>query len=489
MGLARRSIQSSAWNVGSQTLQLAVLFVRSVVLARILSPGVFGIYTFAQSIIGISSSLPAFGLGTAYVHRSAESEHRDALSVYFTLISAFSLLWALLLATGAALLPDRERRWTLWVLTTTTFVSLLRAPAYAVLAKRISFQRPAILNLITALLTTVIAIVIAKNEGGIWSLLSVDIVTAITYTVGYYVVKPVWRPRFAWSWPIVRYFLRFGSRVLFAGLLNRAIDKLDEIWTGCFLGDAALGFYSRAYTFANHPRKVLISPIFVVVAGIYAEVKSDHARLSRIFFLVNALVIRGSFFLSGALLLISPEFVHLVLGEKWLPMLNAFRLMTAYVMLDPIRVTMGNVFPAIGHPEVLVRTRAIQLVVIAIGLVVLGPHYGIEGVALVTTGTMVVGAGTLIWQARRHVELSPVRLFGVPTTALVIGLIAAYQALLLLGSTDLHWRVGIAKLSVFVPAYVAIEFLLERRQVCEILQLLKHLLLQRNQASPIQGDQ
>lgn len=477
MSLGKRSVQSLTWNTGSHALQLIILFTRSVMLARLLSPEVFGIYAFAQAIIQTTKSLPAFGLGTAYVHRSPESQHVDALGVYFTLISSFTLIWAILLAAGAALLADHEQRWVFWILVATTFISTLTAPAYAVLVKRVSFRRHAILSLITTLLATLIALFLAWNGGGIWSLLSVDVVTAVVLVLGYYVIRPVWRPRLVWSLPIVRYFLKYGSRLTLAGVLSQATDRLDDIWTGYFLGDIALGFYSRAYTFANYPRKMLVSPVYGVASGIYAEVKNDRKRLSQVFFWINSLVIRGSFLLSGILLLISPEFVGLVLGEKWLPMLDAFRLMVVYAMLDPIRFTVGTMFSAIGQPEVVVRTQIIQLVVLAIGVSVLGPYYGIAGVAVSATSMVVIGACVLVWQARKYVDFSVLRLFGVPTISLVIGILAAYGSISISGLVGSYWQIAITKLVVFVPVYVVIVASAERRLVYEMLRFLKPLLL------------
>ncbi len=451
-------------------------------LARVLSPEIFGIYAFAQAVIATTKSLSTFGLGTAYVHHSPESDHVDALSVHFTLTSSFTLVWAIILAVVSVLLFDYEQCWVIWVLIATSFVSQLTTSAYTSLVRQVSLQRPAILKLITAVITTLVALFLAWNRGDIWSLLSIDIAAAVILVVGYYVIKPVWRPRLVWSWPIVRYFLKFGSQVFLAGFFNRVLDKLDDLWTGYFLGNTALGFYSRAYTFANYPRRVLVSPIYATTVGIYAEVKNDRKRLSQVFVLLNSLVVQSSFLFSGVLFLVSPEFVRLVLGEQWLPMLDAFRLMTAYTMLDPIRVTMGNMFAATGQPEVIVRTRIIQLVTLAVGLVILGPYYGIEGVAVAATGTTTIGAGILIWRARKKVDFSLVHLIGVPIISLVIGILAAYSSISILDGVESYWLVGIVKIAVFIPVYAMIVVLVERRQIYEMFQLLKRMFLQRKSA-------
>ena len=234
MSLAKRSIESSIYNVGSHGFQVVILFVRSVLLARLLSPEIFGIYAFAQAIIIITRTLPTFGLGSAYIHHSPESEHPDASGVYLTLISSFTLLWAVVVASGATLFVDPERRLVLWILIIISFASQFVAPAQAILAKQVLFQRPAILSGFSAIITTLVALLLASRGYGIWSLLSVDIINVIIFVAGYYIIKPVWKPRFAWSQPIARYFLSFGGRVMQAGILVQLLDRIDDLWVGTF---------------------------------------------------------------------------------------------------------------------------------------------------------------------------------------------------------------------------------------------------------------
>jgi O-antigen/teichoic acid export membrane protein len=468
-------------------VQFITLFIRSVLLARFLSPEVFGIYAFAQAIVVTTKSLPAFGLGTAYVHRSPESEHSDALSVYFTLITVFTLLWAMALASGAFLV-DHEHRWVLWVLIATTFIFQLTAPANAVMVKRVSFRRPAILSLVTALLSTPIAIFLAWSRRDVWSLLSIDLITSVISVAGYYVIDPVWRPKFTWSRPVARYFLKFGGHVVLSGTLSDAMDRLDNLWTGQFLGDVALGFYSQAYTFASSISRGLISPVFAVVVGVFAEVKQDRGRLSRAFFWVNALVIRGSFLLGGMVFLASPEFVQRVLGEQWLPMLGTFQLMTSHILLYPVGIVIGSMFPAIGRPETLVRTRLVQLGILIAGLVTLGPAYGIKGVAIAVISMVVTGLGILLWQAHKHVDFSLTRLFGIPVIALASGLLIAYGLTSMVRINGPSWQVTVSRLGILGAVYVAIVFLTERRQVIEILQLLQQLFSQHRQAGIVGSD-
>jgi O-antigen/teichoic acid export membrane protein len=402
MSLAHRSVTSVTWNVAASLIAVGVLFVRSVLLARLVPVYVFGIYALAGSIVGLTVIVPNFGMGGAFLHRAPETaDEQQAACVHFTLKLMFTVVWASLLVLGAFLFTSGETRTALLLLTATTAGIELAQTPRLILTRRVVHRRLALMQILKVVLTTLVAVGLAWRGEALWALLAANVVSLALTIVALYVWRPVWRPRMVWSPAVMRYFLRFGSRNFPAVALMRALDRIDDLWTGLFLGKTPLGYYSRAYTFATYPRKVLAAPVNMVAGGTYAELKGDRKRLSRAFFRTNAFMVRSGFFLAGLLALIAPEFIGLLLGAKWLPMLDAFRLMLVYTMLDPMKITVGNLFIAVGKPGHVARARAVQLAVLVGGLFLLGLPLGITGVALAADGMLVVGMAILLWQALR----------------------------------------------------------------------------------------
>ncbi len=472
MSLARRSVTSSAYNVTANIIQVAVLLGRSIALARLLTPDLFGIYVFASSIISLTRPLAMFGLQGAFLYRTPTGQEEQARRVHFTLIALFGAVWAMMLAVMALFFAP-EVRTALWVMVGASYVLLLTQTPRASLTRNVWFRRLALLQVVTAVATTIVAVGMAWRGFGLWSLLATDIVAAGLALLLFYGPRPVWRPRLGWSPVIVRDFLQFGGRVLGGSLLAQALDRVDDLWTGVFLGDTALGFYSRAYRFANYPRILLAKPLNQVVAGTYAQLTEDRLRLSRAFFRVNALMVRVNFALAGLLALVAPEFIVIALGARWLPMLDAFRLMLVYTLLDPIKITVASVLTASGAPEKVIHARAIQLGVLLLGLATMGPVWGITGVAIAVDLMLVVGMGILFWQARRFVDFDLKRLFAIPVLALVVGMVAAWGVIALAEVPTSPWWTGTIKATIFLSLYVAVLFLLEREQIPRWTDILK----------------
>ena len=476
MSIAQRSVRSSMYTLVASGITTIVQFVRSILLARLIAPEIFGIYSFAASFVLITSAIPNLGMSSALLHRSPESDGEEPLRVHFTILLIFNIAWATVIALIGALSFPPENRWVLWVFLATQFADNLVTTSRTLLVRRVIFNRIAIIDTLSILLSTISALLFAWRGFGIQGLISTDVIASIVAIFGYLIIHPPWKVRLGWSPRIARYLLNFGYRTFLGSLVGQALDYIDNLWTGRFLGQIPLGYYSRAYTFSSYPRKVLAGPINSVAIGTYAELKDNPKQLAQAFFRANALLIRTGFIMAGLLALIAPEFIYLVIGKQWLPMLDAFRLMLLFTLLDPIRLTLGSLFIAVGKPEKIFWVRLVQLGVLIAGLFIFGNIWGIAGIAIAINLMILVGIVLLIWQVRAFVQFSLPRLFGPPTLALIIGMSLARLAIEIPGVLGSYWVSGIVKAIVFSIIYLAIVFLMERKELPMMINYIKLIL-------------
>lgn len=419
----------------------------------------------------MSAVIANFGLGNAFLHRSEETnDEQFAAAVHFTLQLVFSSTWAASLLGYAVFGVSGDYRWALVVLTITSVGSQLTHTPHLILRRRVVHRRLALYQVIDVLTSSAVAVGLAWQGLALWALLSTDIVTVILKVVLFYIWRPIWRPRLLWNWKGMAYFLRFGVQQVLADGLVRALDRIDDLWVGTYLGETAMGFYSRAYTFANYPSRIVAAPVNQVILGTYAELKSNRQQLSQAFFRANALLVRSGFLVAGILVLISPEFIRIALTEKWMPSLDTFRLMLLYTLFDPVRVSLSALFVAVGRPNQVVVARVIQLLVLIVGLFAWGATFGINGVAIAVDLMLLVGIVSLLWRARAYVDYSVLQLLGIPLLATGGGMALAVggHRFFLSGCSD--WLTGGFKGAVFCFAYLGALALFERENFDMILQ-------------------
>ena len=475
MSLAKRSVTSAGWNIASNWSGMLIQFVRLVLLARWLPVEVFGVYALASSIVTLSVKVADFGMSGAFIHRAPETEDEDrAAATQFTFRMSFTLIWATILATGTLLFAEGQLRIALLALTAIVAGLQFTSTPSLILLRRVTQQRTAAIRTIVVIIATPIMLALAWYGFELWALIAANAVTLVVNVIGLYLWRPVWNPHFAWEPPVMRYFLRFGRKNFLSSILYDTLDRIDDIWVGFFLGPTALGFYSRAYSLATYPRKILAMPVNWVVGGTYSELKGDRARLSKAFFTSNALLIRSGFFLAGLLALIAPEFINLLFGEKWMPMLTVFRLMLVFTLLDPIKVTISSLIGlAGGKPEQVAQARFIQLIVLIAGLFTFGSFWGIEGVAISVNLMLVVGVAILLWKAKTYVDFSLKLLFLAPGIALGMSVVAgAIISKLAFVEVATDLQIILVKSIIFTVIYLPALFLLEPH----LVQTLKDLL-------------
>lgn len=469
--LTRRGLGSLRWTTFASLATLPVSFLQTVALARLLPVTDFGLFGGVSALVNVSYPLFEFGLSAAFLHRAPETEDEEhATAVFFTLRLILTSIWAAFLLLFAAAALSGTRQQVLAAVTLSSWALRLAHTGQVVLIRRVLHRRLAVMDMVQTGLVFLLSVGAAAVFHSVWALALAAAVQAVVYWIALAVIRPVWRPRLAWDREARRYFFRFGSRTVAGLSLAVALEYLDDLWTNLRLGDAALGYYSRAFRFATYPRIILADPIAVVTTGVYAELKGDRLRLSQAFFRVNALLARSGFFLAGWLALTAPQLILVVLGEKWLPMLPAFRLMLIYTLGDPVKLTVASVLVASGTPEQTAWARSAQMLTLIAGLLLLGPRYGIVGVALAVDAMLVVGLTMLLTFARRHVDFSALRLFGAPAVALLVGLTFGIAAGSFSRFAIYNLALVVLQTAVYVLGYAITLLVLERRELFEVIR-------------------
>lgn len=436
--LAYRAVRGSAYTIGASLITLTLGFLRSVLLARLLLPEHFGLVTLALFYIGLAAQLRGLGLDMALIHRQNPDE--PFRRTYFSLRLGLDLLaFGLLLA----LVPLFQRAYpqmlglgkVLAVLIFVYFLSNLSQVQETLIRKNLAFSQLAITDVTASVTMTIVAPLLAWLGWGVWALVAEQfsgIGMRFLLTWGPF---RQWKPSLGWDAQTARWFWEYGKPTWVASNLSYLLDRFDDFWIGTALGKVPLGLYSRAYEFAHYPRRVLANPLVTVFTPVFARLQNDRLRLSQAFFRAAYVILRSGFLVAGAFGLVMPEFIHYVIGDKWLPMLWTFRLMLVYTALDPYLMLISNLMLAVGRPQDLQRAGIVQSVFF-IPAVALGAWFWeINGVALAADVMLLVGVMWLYRPLRELVDFSVNRLIVWPAFALIASFVVGLAIEQLLAAT------------------------------------------------------
>jgi len=466
-----KSVQGVTYNVVVSAVTTVLGLVRSVLLMRFLGADVFGYVSLALFFTSLLTHLSTFGLDSALVQRA--SLQRKTLSTHLMLRMALGVTVLLLTLAFAPLLRSMYSGQAvvvdvLLVLLVANLLSASFSTPNALLRRDLRFGALAVLNLFSSLIITVGAPLMAFLGAGVWSLVFEAAIGHVVRWAGLWLVVRPWRPALGFDWEEAKSLLGFGRHVLFSQFLGIVLDRFDDFWAGTALGAGALGVYSRAYEIAGYPARVLATPVTYVFYSTFSALQDDRGELSKAVAISGGFLVRAGFWAGVVLLMVIPEATSILLGEPWLPIVPVFRLMTVYVVLDPLYMNLSLLVMGVGRPRALVRVRMGQVALFVAAVVAFSRWWGIEGIAAAADLMIVTGVVALLFYGGRFVAFSLPRMLGWPTLALGLasasGVVLAYA---LRGSGP--WLTGLLKAGGVTCTYAAVLGIAEGKRLGEYL--------------------
>lgn len=471
--IARQAVRGSIYSLIASGITLVLGLTRSILLARLLLPEYFGVVALALVFLNLAGQLRSIGLDIALIHR--QEVDQNFLRTYFSLHVGLDLAGAGLLLAAMPLLqrmyPQTPHfKGVLGLLVVAFILSNFSAVQETLLRKKLDFKSLAMTDVAASLTMTLAAPLLAWRGFGLWALVAEQLSSAFARLVLTWGPFRQWRAGFGWDRSALKWLWGYGKSTWSASNLSFYLDRFDDFWVGTALGSVMLGYYSKAYEFAQYPTRLIAAQLIGVFTPVFARLQQNREALSRSFYRSSHVILRTGSLAAGLLVLVLPEFIHYVIGDKWLPMMWTFRLMAAYAVFNPLVILTKRFFLATGHPAEALRTSAAQALFFT-PAVILGAYlWAINGVALAADGMLLVGFLKAYRPLRDLIDFSPFRLIGHPVIALTLALgvgLAIEQ-----GLQGQAWLVLAAKSISFLAVFTGLMFFMEGKDYLRGIQTL-----------------
>ncbi|HWJ31014.1 MAG TPA: oligosaccharide flippase family protein, partial [Gaiellaceae bacterium] len=189
-----------------------------------------------------------------------------------------------------------------------------------------------------------------------------------------------WRPKLIYSTESFRSLGSFGGKTVIAQFLGFLSLYADNILIARFLGTTALGIYSVAYNVMFVPVMRVAQPIQDVVFAGFAKLQGEPHRLRDAWLRGTVLVssLNAAAFLG--MVVVAPDFVYVVLGEKWAPAVRVLQLLSLAGVAQSFMTLNWSTMQAIGRAGTSLKLRLFSVPLI-IAAFAGGLHWGLQGVA------------------------------------------------------------------------------------------------------------
>jgi O-antigen/teichoic acid export membrane protein len=158
-------------------------------------------------------------------------------------------------------------------------------------------------------------------------------------------------------------------------------ENADTLLIGRFTTPALVGAYSLAYNITLVPANRIVSPVQQVLFPAFSRIQHDSKRVAGAWVQANVLVAAVSLPALAGLIVLAPDFVPFVLGQRWHRAIPVVQILAWVGIVESLQRLNVVVLQARDQTRTLLRfwTVAVgaNIVAFAIGL-----HWGIVGVAV-----------------------------------------------------------------------------------------------------------
>jgi O-antigen/teichoic acid export membrane protein len=434
-GIRGRVLRGVAWKGTSQLFLQVSRAAVAVVLARLLAPHDFGI---AAMVLVFSSLVLVFSdlaLGAALVQRKVVGEAEYA-TVFWTSLAAglvFALLGIASSGPVARFYHEPAVRSLVVVLSLGFLVAAAGVVPTALLTRSMDFRALEVRAMIATSVGAAAGIALAVAGFGPWAIIALQLATTAMQSALVWVRSP-WRPSTQFSFRTLRELVGFSGNVFGQRLLYYLHRNTDNLLVGRFLGAAALGAYGLAYNVMLVPFTRIAGPIQEVVFPAFSRMQDDRERLAAGWIRVTRIVAAVSMPALLGLLVLAPDFVTVVLGQKWHSVVPVLQILTWVGLIQALQSQNASILLALDRTRTLFRF-SIFFFASHLTAFLIGVHFGIVGVAVAYAISTTIVEPPYGWLTARALGISPLRfvrsLVGVTQASLaMLAFLFAGRALL-----------------------------------------------------------
>ena len=384
-----RVLRSGMWAGLSEAGTSVLGIVRSVVLARLLTPDIFGVMSLAMIVVRAIETYTRPGVAQALI--ASKQDFEKACNTAFTMLVVRGFLQAVLLAAVAPWIGDfyesKELPLMLQVLGGVFILGGFRNINTIARQRELEFRSLTYLTQAANIAGTIATIAIAWWLRSVWALVAGQLIGAFLRSVLSYVFVPG-RPRFEFDREVARDLAHYGKFITGSSILLYTATEIDSAVIGKVLGHAELGYYAVAFAIVTMATTQLAKVAAGIMMPAYSKLQSDTPALRNAYLRTLGLVMFAVLPASLGLVLVAEPLVRVVYGEKWLLAAVPLQLLAMFGLFRSMAAFTGYLFEGIGQPKVAFTMAGVRLAVLLPLIVPAAMYYGLPGVAITVTAGM-----------------------------------------------------------------------------------------------------
>lgn len=375
MNIDRKARRGVVWTGIEKILVYGISFAQGIVLARLLGPEDFGLTAMLGIFLVLGGLLAESGLGTALVvYGGSRSLERKVFKWNIGLAGA--------LYSGLVIAAPLIGSWfaqpqlvsLVRALGTVVIINALSVVGTARLTRQLKFDVLASINAGSTIFAAGVAILLAWNGCGVWSIAIMGVVSVVIRTSLILVVARGGTEETRGSEAPFGELLRYGWKMMTSGIISVLSSESYNFVIGKLWSAGAVGLFARGQRWAKLPGEVVNESVGRVALPVLAGSATGGEKRWRWSALNVALLWPGLV----VLWIWAEEIVAFVLGAQWIACVPYMRILIVGQFFTPISNLALTRLKAAGRADLVLKTDFIKKP-IGIAALLAGLPFGVTG--------------------------------------------------------------------------------------------------------------
>jgi PST family polysaccharide transporter len=382
LSLKSKTISGAGWSGAGNIARQAFQIITLMVMARFLSPEVFGTYAILMIFVQFMNIFGSMGIPQVIIHLD-NPDQRMLSSVFFLNMVVGVVLFICLyfLARPIAMFfGNSEITHLLQIIGIIFIITSLTLVQKALLEKSMLFKNVIIIETISIFVGSATGIVFAVIGFGIYSLIIMSLLRPTLLSIGLW-LNSSWRPSFQFSLHDIKKVWNYAFNLTGFSIINYFARNADNFLIGKFIGSSGLGVYSIGYKILLYPIENISGILVRVLFPAFSKIKYDNIRFKSAYVNSISYIAIITFPVMAGLFAVSSTFVPVVFGDKWVGLGKLLMILAPIGMIQSVVTTVGSIYTAKGTTSLMFKIGGLNALITVLSFVI-GLPYGIHGVAI-----------------------------------------------------------------------------------------------------------
>ena len=330
MMIKNKIFRNISWIVGCRVVQAVISLVISMLTARYLGPGNYGLINYAASVVALVTPLMQLGINNVLVHELVEHKNEEGKIVGTALTMTFaSAILCVLGVISFAMIANHGEKDIILVCALYSFLLI----AQSVEITQYWFQAhylakyTAVTTLVAFGLVSIYRVVLLVMGMSVyWFAISQAIDYFLIAIVLLVIYHKLGGQKLRFSFKTARELFRVSRHYIISGMMVTIFAQTDKIMLKLMIDNEATGFYSTAVACATITGFVFVAIIDSVRPLIFESRKKSQEEFEKNLVRLYSVIIFLSLAQSVFMTLLAKPIIQILYGSAYLDSVNLLRL-------------------------------------------------------------------------------------------------------------------------------------------------------------------